>query len=633
MMVETYLRRGQRQLENLALHPGVRSAALAAFCVGGGFLLSAIGFGKYPQPVAMGLICSAFGWRAILIALGAMLGYPTFWGTGGNPGIVWSAAGGLLAVMVGHKPESREQPLMIPCISACFTVVTGLGFRFLLRENISLVQLPVQASVALFSGILFTQAARCRDAITDWLVAGVSVLALARVSLGTHLVLGHLAAGAMAVGGAFPAAALAGLALDLSRITRMPMTAVTCLAYFLRMIPYDRKWQPCAAPAAAYILVSLICGIRDPTPLVGMALGGAIGALLPPKPQIAHRRGDTGVAQVRLEWSAQVLSAGEQMILDLKPPPIDREALLQRAHRNACESCSLRRTCPQQAHLRLELLDNPLEADCRKQSRLVPELNRARQQLRLLQGERNRQAEYRAALARQYRFLSMYLRNLSDRLPRRAIYPLAAFRMELSARSRCKEEANGDRCFAFPGTDCRYFVVLCDGMGTGLGAAQEGQQAGNLLKRMLLAGFPAEHALEMLNNLLILQGKSGTVSVDLAEISLETGIVCLYKWGAAPSWILHRRGTEKAGTATFPPGLTVESAQMAVKKLSLRRGEVLILVSDGVDSQKLGTLSGESPDAPLISLAVRILEQCSTAGEDDATVVLVRLRPTGLAAS
>ena len=205
--------------------------------------------------------------------------------------------------------------------------------------------------------------------------------------------------------------------------------------------------------------------------------------------------------------------------------------------------------------------------------------------------------------------------------------------MELSARSRCKEEANGDRCFAFPGTDCRYFVVLCDGMGTGLGAAQEGQQAGNLLKRMLLAGFPAEHALEMLNNLLILQGKSGTVSVDLAEISLETGIVCLYKWGAAPSWILHRRGTEKAGTATFPPGLTVESAQMAVKKLSLRRGEVLILVSDGVDGQKLGTLSGESPDAPLTSLAVRILEQCSTAGEDDATVVLVRLRPTGLAAS
>jgi len=260
---------------------------------------------------------------------------------------------------------------------------------------------------------------------------------------------------------------------------------------------------------------------------------------------------------------------------------------------------------------------------------LVPELNRARQQLRLLQGDRNRQAEYRAALAQQYRFLSMYLRNLSDRLPRRAEYPKAEFRMELSARCRTKEEANGDRCFAFAGTDFRYFVMLCDGMGTGLGAAQEGQSAGNLLKKMLLAGFPPEHALKTLNSLLALQAKAGVVSVDLAELSLETGIVQLYKWGAAPSWILHRQGTEKIGTATPPPGIGVESTQMAVEKLSLRRGEVLILVSDGVDGEKITSFPEVSPDGPLADLAAGFLER-SSGKEDDATVVLIRLRPTGL---
>ena len=633
MMVETYLRRGQRRLENLALNPRVRSVAAAVFFVGSGFLLSAVGLGKYPQPVAMGLICSAFGWRALLMALGAMLGYPTFWGSSGNPGIVWSAAGGLLAIMVGHRQESREQPLMIHCIASFLTVITGVGFRLVLQEKIPLLQFPLQAAAALFSGILFTQAARCRDAITDWLVAGVGVLALARVSLGPYLVLGHLAAGVMAVGAAFPAAALAGLALDLSRITRMPMTAVMCLAYFIRMIPYDRKWQQCAAPAAAYLGLSLICGIRDPTPLVGLALGGAFGALLPPKPQIAHRRGETGVAQVRLELSAEVLSATEQMILEMKPPPIDREALLERARKHACGGCSLRRTCPQQEHFGLELLENPLEADCRKQNRLVPELNRARQQLRTLQADRNRQAEYRAALAQQYRFLSMYLRNLSDRLPRRAEYPQAAFRIELSARSRSKEEANGDRCFAFPGTDCRYFVVLCDGMGTGLGAAREGQSAGNLLKKLLLAGFPPEHALKSLNSLLALQAKAGAVSIDLAEIFLETGIVHLYKWGAAPDWLLHRRGTEKIGTATPPPGISVESGPMAVEKLSLRRGEVLILVSDGVNTGAVQELPHSAADAPLGKVAEHILAQSGRDGEDDATAVLIRLRCAGLPTS
>ena len=633
MMVETYLRRGQRRLENLALNPRVRSVAAAAMLLGSGFLLSAVGLGKTPQPVAMGLICSAVGWRALLMTLGAMLGYPTFWGSAGNVGIVWSAAGGLLAMMVGHRQESREQPLMIPCIASFLTAVAALGFRFVLREQTNLLQLPVQVSVALFSGILFTQAARCRDAITDWLVAGVSVLALARVSVGTHLVLGHLAAGALAVGAAFPAAALAGVALDLSHLTRVPMTAVMCLAYFLRMIPCDRRWKQCAAPAAAYILVSAAGGVRDPTPLTGLVLGGACGLLLPPKPQIAHRRGETGAAQVRLELGSRMLSATRQLILEMKPPPIDREALLEGARQQACGGCSLRRTCAQQQTFGMELLENPLEADCRKQGRLVPELRRARQQLKLLQADRERQAEYRAALSQQYRFLSIYLRNLSDRLPRREEAPKAEFRMELSARSRCREAANGDRCFAFPGSDCRYFVLLCDGMGTGLGAAREGEQAGKLLKQMLTAGFPPEHALKTLNSLLVLQGNAGAASVDLAEIFLESGIAHIYKWGAAPSWVLHRRGIEKIGTATPPPGISVEESSMAVEKLSLRRGEVLILVSDGVNGALLQEFSDVPADGPLGTLAVGILEKCAAKEEDDATAALIRLRPAGLPTS
>ena len=187
--------------------------------------------------------------------------------------------------------------------------------------------------------------------------------------------------------------------------------------------------------------------------------------------------------------------------------------------------------------------------------------------------------------------------------------------------------------FPFSTWDCRFFVVLCDGMGTGLGAAQEGQTAGKLLHQMLSAGFPAEHALQSLNSLLILQEKGGAVSVDLAEISLETGIVHIYKWGAAPSWVLHRHGAEKIGTATPPPGISVECDPIAVEKLSLRRGEVLILVSDGVDVRSVQSLPEGSSDGPLRGLAEKILEQGSKEGEDDATAALIRLRPAGLPTS
>ena len=69
MMVETYLRRGQRHLEHLSLNPKLRSAAMMVLCAGSGLLFSAVGLGSRPQPVVMGLICSAIGWKALLMAL------------------------------------------------------------------------------------------------------------------------------------------------------------------------------------------------------------------------------------------------------------------------------------------------------------------------------------------------------------------------------------------------------------------------------------------------------------------------------------------------------------------------------------------------------------------------------------
>ena len=72
---------------------------------------------------------------------------------------------------------------------------------------------------------------------------------------------------------------------------------------------------------------------------------------------------------------------------------------------------------------------------------------------------------------------------------------------------------------------------------------------------------------------------------------------------------------------------------MAVEKLSLRRGEVLLLVSDGVQETSVQGLTEASPDGPLGELAARILEHNDVGEEDDATAVLIRLRPTGLPTS
>lgn len=631
--METYLRRGQRCLQRMALDPKMRSIGAVAAYGGGGFLLSAASLGNTPQPLTLGLILSLSGWRAVILALGAMAGYPAFWGEAGLQGIVWSAAGGLLALLLGNRAETKEQPLMLPAIGALFTAVTGLSFQVLLGDKTGVVLYALRIGLAFGSGVLFTQAARGRDAFTDWVVGGVAVLALAQVSVTRYFGLGYITAGVMAVASAFPAAALAGLGLDLARITPLPMTAVLCLSYCIRIIPFDKRWKHYAAPGFACLGVMAACGIWDPTPLPGLLIGGACGALLPPRPQIVHRRGETGAAQVRLELGAEVMAATQQLLMEIQPVPIDQEAILLMAKERACSGCSFRKNCRGKDALTAAHLANPLEADCKKQGRLLPELRRGQEQLRQLQADRQRQREYRLALQQQYQFLAAYLRNLADCLPRRGEEIRISFRVEAAARSRGKEKANGDKCLAFAGPGCSYFVLLCDGMGTGLGAAQEGQTAAGLLRQLLLSGFPPEHALRSINSLLALRGSAGAVTIDLAEIRLDTGHASIYKWGAAPSWVLRRGGAEKIGTATPPPGLSIDRYKETVEKLSLRRGEVLIMLSDGVEGEEVLRQSVLTPDAPPGELAAKILEMGCGQAEDDATAAAIKLRPTGLAAS
>ncbi len=72
---------------------------------------------------------------------------------------------------------------------------------------------------------------------------------------------------------------------------------------------------------------------------------------------------------------------------------------------------------------------------------------------------------------------------------------------------------------------------------------------------------------------------------------------------------------------------------MAVRKLSLRQGEALILLSDGVDGEEALRQFSLTPDAPPGELAAKILEEGCRNREDDATAAVIRLRPVSLPTS
>ena len=116
------------------------------------------------------------------------------------------------------------------------------------------------------------------------------------------------------------------------------------------------------------------------------------------------------------------------------------------------------------------------------------------------------------------------------------------------------------------------------------------------------------------------------MTVDLAEIRLDTGQVSLYKWGAAPSYLIRRGRAEKIGTAAPPPGFG-ETRETAAR-LSLCRGEVLVLISDGVELGQAPAWAEQASQMPAGELAERIVRQ--SAGEDDATAAVIRLLPTSV---
>lgn len=637
MLLGTYVRRWRRILRRWMADPELRMPLE----MGGSFLLglclSAASLGNSAQPFCMAVLCAGLhGWLPAAYAIGSAMGYWLFWGVAGLQCVVWIAASLPVCVLLGQRKIGKQMPLLLPSMAALIVAACGVIFQQWRGDDTSIAMYLLRIALAFGGTALVMLLRRRTDPAAQWVAMGVGVLALAQLAPLPFLDLGVLAAGMLVTTAPLPAVAMAGLALDLAQVTPVPMTAVLCLSALLRLLPRLPKGWSCAAPAAVYLIVMGLCGQIDPMPLPALLLGGALGVVIPQQPQILPRRGETGFAQVRLEMAAGVLAQSEQLLLETRECPIDEGALIAKAADRACGTCPCRKGCKEleaakklpEALLHRPLIDlDDVPVSCKKRGRLMLELRRGQDQYRILKADRDRQQEYRSAVIQQYRFLSEYLQDLADLLPRRGREGNPRFQPELAVCSSGKELANGDRCMWFAGTECRYYLLLCDGMGVGMGAAEEANSAGNMLRRLLMAGYPAPYALRSMNSLCTLRGRAGAVTLDLAEIQLDTGRVSVYKWGAAPSWLLVRTGAERIGTAGPPPGLSVADTRETVDRLSLGRGEILVMLSDGVDSSVVVNHGSALMSEPPGTLAARILDEGVGEGADDATVAVVRLRP------
>ena len=638
--VEMYLRQWQRYARRWVVDSRVQSLLQGiGYCLAG-FFGAAASLAHFPQPLVMGLVLPLTGWSSVLVAAGGMGGYLVFWGSAGGQGILWMILSLGVSVLLTGRRMQRDTPLLLPALGGAIVAVTGLLFQFLSKNTAPVPVYLLQIGLGMGSAGLFSMALQRREPVADWLICALGVLALAQVSITSWVNFGCIAAACIALYAPFPAAALAGLALDLAGITEVSMTAVLCATYLTRLIPMENRWMRCGAAPVCYLAMMLLTENMDLTPLPGLLLGSPIAMLLPGQTELPRRRGDTGVAQVRLEMSSAVLRQTGNLLEDIPEIPIDEEALVQRAAERACGSCPCKKNCSDKPpRLPAELLHKPLgggtslPTKCRKSGRLQQELRRSQEQLRAIRADRDRRQEYRAAVVQQYRFLSDYLQELSDSLAARGQETRQSYKPQVAAGYASREDINGDRCLWFAGTGNKYYVLLCDGMGTGAEAARDAKLAAGMLRKLLSAGMGASFALRSINSLCALRGQAGAVTVDLAELELDTGKVSLYKWGAAPSYLLVRGEAIKIGTAAPPPGISVTENRETVERLSLRRGETLVMLSDGARGEEFMHRAWEAASCSPGELADRILSGSGADGTDDATVAVVRLNTVSVAVS
>lgn len=632
-ILENYVRRGQLLLRRWTAGTGCKTALKILGWLLAGFCLSAASLGNRMQPLCLAVLCvSVPGWMPLAFALGSVAGYRVFWGDESLQALFWVACSLPVCVLFAQSKLGRTMPLLQPAIAALIVAVGGVVFQLWWGDSTPIVMYLLRVALAFgctWVGILYRDR---RDPATEWILYGFSVLALAQIAPLPFLGLGFLAGAMLVAMVPFPAVALAGLALDLAQITPVPMTAVLCLSYLLRLLPGIRRAWVAVAPVAVYALVMALCGQWDLMPMPMLLLGGIVGALLPRRNVgTAHRRGETGFAQVRLELAAEVIVQSERLLLEIDEPEIDEEVLMQKAAERACGGCPCRKTCKelenakklptQLLHRTLSTVDD-IPISCKKRARLLPELRHSQERYRTIKADRDSRQEYRGAVLQQYRFLSEYLQDLADRLPQRG-GSKPRFQPEVAVCASGREKTNGDKCLWFAGTECRYYLLICDGMGTGDGAAREAGVVADMLRRLLMAGYPAPYALRSINSICTLRGDAGAVTVDLAEFCLDNGKVTVYKWGAVPSWLLLPNRAERIGSVIAPPGFSVTQSRETVDRLTMRKGEALVLVSDGVDAPNAVNAVVGCDKESAGTLAAKILEHGEL--EDDATVAVIRL--------
>ena len=628
--------------------------ALGAFAAG--FLLSAAQIAGRSLPAAIALTAALpFSLAAVCSYAGAALGYFVFWGANGAVEPV--AAGFLIlaASCLFHDVVPASRKWFLPLLSAGIYAMTGLIF---------LLSTPVrsaQAAVYLGRIVLLCLCSYLFTGLPEKAPAAIAALGFgflvssSRVMLLPGLPLSLILSGcAVFLCSGSPlyllSAAVCSVALELSIQPNYGAAALFCLA---AIVCHAAKPRFAALRAGLYFLViavsSFLFGAGETMFAPGIFLGTLLGLLLWKPAQAALSLQEAPLDAARERALSAASGALWSLSADLQrgcPSGLEPQsaAVFDKAAEEICRSCAKWSVCwEQNAQETFRLLsrasrgilrrgqakrdDLPplfLARCCHTDSFLRAVNDALSTQLAKVQYQ-SRLAESRQILCDQYRMLSRLLQDLAERAPVQAESDQYAPELGFRATGLRGASISGDYGASFRAGEW-YYLLLCDGMGAGEEARHEALAASALLKELIESGIDAHDAMQTINGLYILRDGGGFAAIDLLQVSLISAEGFLHKWGAAPSFLKFGRMVQSLGSPLPPPGLGVgRSYGPEYIRISMQRGEAMILTSDGVDAQMTERYLQNCGELSVRELAAGVVSSSESAAPDDRTAAVLRL--------
>ncbi len=639
-------RRGLRQrLLRLSGKPWAETALRTLGALGLGFFLAGVRIDRTFLPLSVALAAAlGLGVPSFGAYLGGCLGYLVFFGfeTAMEPMAVGLLVEACLCIFGDQL--SRENRWFAPGVVMVFSGAVGALFLFQGRLSLRILwrYLLHMASgglgVLVFARALTPEGKKARLAVLAGTACGLCAVTPFGFPLG--LVAGcALASAAAGTPMALMTAVFCGLALEAAwspGCTAVLVLAALGSGWAANWALNLALWYGLAAAGVLVLDVPLLL-------LVAAGFGAGLSRLVPREklfgqlPQKTQSDPRLALVSGLLGQIGSCLAVSRQD----RPDP-ETNAVFDQAADRVCRLCSQWDTCWEtEIDLTCEALNRAapmmmtrgkaLREDlpeafterCRHLEGFLTAINRELEDLSCRRQYRRRLRESRTVLARQYTVLAQALGQ-----GRGTTVPALRYQPELGFRSqgRRAQTPSGDRGVSFR-VGQWFYLLLCDGMGTGQGANAEAAAAIGILRTLLQSGVDPEEALELLNGVYILRDDGGFATVDLLQADLTTGEARLYKWGAAPSYLKRKGKVEKIGTASPPPGLGAgEGHRPQGARLSMGKGELLVLVTDGAGGESaerfIRQYGGSSPK----ELASGVVS-CSTQGEDDRTAAVLALRP------